>query len=445
MIEYAALAILVLGIFISYMLNKDLFSPAKFYFLSLTIYFFDLFLNRSRHPEIHLIYIILVVVGLVLIFFEHIAMRNSNVMRYKKGPKKQELKHPELTLFYLWVLSFIPVVFQIIAIHIMGGFVSYVKSIALRVDLWSGLGHIFIFIKLFAVINIIYFLVGVAYEVKIKKTWWGLFSLHFLMLLILGFLSGSRGTILMSILYIVIAYHYLNKRIRVVQVAVIFGVFITLVSVLGELRNSYKYSDTQGFILGQGFAGLFSVKPSFPKYGLIPLEIIHDNDSFKLNYGTTFLSLMTNVVPRQIWPGKLETGGVVITKMKEGVEYTGTRNFSTGIVSESMLNFGYGFGMLTAVIILYVSGIAVSLLYGGFLVKLKNGCSATLVASTFYYLLFCGFTGSLLASEFTNLSFTTLTRFVMFQFVWQFIRMDFNPLKMKSTCHGNTHQVRANR
>jgi hypothetical protein len=62
-------SIVILLIFISYVLHSDVFSPSKFYFLSLTLYFFDIFFSNYK-SEIYLAYLYYIILGIVLIFFE---------------------------------------------------------------------------------------------------------------------------------------------------------------------------------------------------------------------------------------------------------------------------------------------------------------------------------------------------------------------------------------
>ncbi|GGK60681.1 hypothetical protein GCM10007963_30930 [Lutibacter litoralis] len=91
------------------------------------------------------------------------------------------------------------------------------------------------------------------------------------------------------------------------------------------------------------------------QYGLQPLEkTIDQTNLFELEYGLTYLTAVTNLIPRKIWPNKPESGGVIITKKHFGDPFGGFSNYTTGLIPEAIINFGILGGVLIAPLILGV-------------------------------------------------------------------------------------------
>jgi len=60
----------------------------------------------------------------------------------------------------------------------------------------------------------------------------------------------------------------------------------------------------------------------------------------------TYVSLLTNFIPRKLYPDKLDTGGIVFTKIYTGDQWGGLSNLATGPVTEGIVNFGFSFGFI---------------------------------------------------------------------------------------------------
>ena len=79
-------------------------------------------------------------------------------------------------------------------------------------------------------------------------------------------------------------------------------------------------------------------------YGIIPLNIIYSSEFNNFQYGLTYLTSVSNFIPKFIWPGKPASSGIILTKFYWGANYEGSTNFSTGIVAEGVMNYGYALG-----------------------------------------------------------------------------------------------------
>jgi len=105
----------------------------------------------------------------------------------------------------------------------------------------------------------------------------------------------------------------------------LFFIDCSLVSLLGGLRNSI--STSSGDIRINSDKG-FKIENTHFKYGLIPLRIIIDSNSIaNYHYGGKYFSLLTNFIPRDFYPGKLDTGGITYTKKYTGDQWRGVIKF----------------------------------------------------------------------------------------------------------------------
>lgn len=402
MIGILLFVFLAICIVISFHVNGDIFSPVKFYFLFLFVYFASIFYDEQS-LYVYLIYVFFMLLGLIFVFIEKSFVGDSNKFNFNKGDLPVSSGK---ILFFLWLLSLIPLGAQAYLISIMGGIEPYISSIQLRVTEWQGLGHIIFMRKIYPIINIVYFIIGVMYKVKNRRLWWFLFVFHFLALVFMGFLSGSRGGVLYGFLFIMIISHYYIKRISISKAFLSIVIFVVVAAFLGSIRNTFSYSSSEGVNLNHEGGSLS--KMHLTRYGIIPLDIILDDEFTNLQHGVTFLSVVTNFVPRSIWPEKPDTGGVVITKFAKGTSYLGTSNYSPGIFAESVINFGYFYGALFSLLISTVVFLIVSYIYKKFIMifcdqkyRVVNFYKAIFFSA--FYLFVITIPGSLLFGEFTNL------------------------------------------
>lgn len=340
MIFFISWLILVL---FSILKNKDLFSPAKFYLLNIGIYFAKIFI-KEYSIYINLIYAILLFIGFFLIVFEP---------KYNIGKMSQQNKE-KLPLKYhtsIWLLSMIPIMAQMILIKQSGGLGDYINNIGQRVVLWRGKGHILEAIKLFSILNLIYF--GIILnnsKLKIEKL---LYLFHFVLFIIIGLLSGSRGGLLWNFVYMTILYNYLKKAVKIKRVVFIGIICLFLASILGIARNGYKYSSEYGLKTGLSKSDSKLETKHF-EYGINPLEIVFDKNIKELEYGKTYMTVFTNLVPRKIWENKPDTGGLIFTKKYTNDQWGGYSNLATGVIVEGMINFGIELGLIFSIVQLSV-------------------------------------------------------------------------------------------
>lgn len=236
----------------------------------------------------------------------------------------------------------------------MGGVEGYVASMTLRVVEWKGFGIHILMIRSILVINLIYFVLIVKLHGVNKKEKIG-FLANFIVFVILALLTSSRSTLLVNIFIMAIIYYYFVRRISSSKIVIMSSILVLFALVLGIARNGYSI-DNGKFSTGLSENGSYNnLEMANFNYGLFPLEKVIDNGYIKhYYYGETYVSAVTNVIPRSIWPNKPKTGGVVFTEDYHNV-HNGYSNYSTGFLVEGIINFGYFTGTLIAFLFLYIT------------------------------------------------------------------------------------------
>lgn len=327
----SCIVLMILSIVVSYYKNKDIFSPVKLYI------FFNIFFYLNIYfSDYSLIILFTYFIQCLIIFLCALVEPYSiNIQNEKLNIK---LSQP---ITIIWLLSSISIINQIVVIIDMGGIFNYIGNIALRVQYFKGKGYILVLNNLISIMNITYFALLLNSKNSTKKHWL-FFFIHFTIFVLMALISGSRSFLLMTILIEIAIFHYLHKRINLIKIMPFFLGIIFLIALLGGVRNSFDTSGKEIKIKGDNI----ELNSKHFEYGLIPLDIVYHSNDKELQYGKTYLSLITNFIPRAIYPDKLDSGGVVFTKIYTGDEWEGRSNLSTGAITEAIINFGPSLGLL---------------------------------------------------------------------------------------------------
>ncbi|WP_041427364.1 O-antigen polymerase [Syntrophomonas wolfei] len=400
------LIIYLILIIISFYINKDTFSPIKFYILYIGVYFLSIFYD-VYNEKVYYIYLLLLLLGLILVIVEP---------KINKPARKMQLDIDySKSIKWLWILSIIPILAQLKLITDMGGIQSYINLIGFRVVMWQGKGIILTLIKMFGIINLVYF--ALILDMKKSNTHIiMIYIMHLCMFITIGLLSGSRGSLLSNFLYMLILYHYMIKRINFKKVTVIVILLILVALGLGEARQSYRVTD-EGLSFNIVSNQAFKDRHEF-KYGVYPLEVVMTSNINELQYGKTFLTAITNFIPRVWWPNKPDPGGVVFTKLYLNNAWEGYSNHSTGIITESIINFGL-LGILVGLVLLFSFMYLLMYYYRQLIISFSK---ITLLRITSYIILLTAIPG-LVTAEWTNLIVGTVIKIVYLVVICSIIRI----------------------
>jgi oligosaccharide repeat unit polymerase len=428
----------------SYVMNKDLFSPVKFYFIALITYFFDIFLN-PQIDDVYESYILYLAFGFILIFVEaRMLLRFSSVLDKFRKRAKPTLNNPLKVFSVIFLLSAIPIFAQLYLISKMGGIVLYVISMKLRVEAWMGLGHIIIFRDLMPIINLVFFIILMCFDFKYKKGIIVVYILHLILTLSIGVLSGSRSGVLNSFLLNLMIFHYLVKQLKPGFLVPFFVFFLVGASFLAEVRDSLRINSDEGVQLVGEDSELSETLANTSTfiYGIIPLKIIYEEEFTNFQYGLTYLTTITNYIPRSIWPGKPDTGGVIITKFKKKHNYEGTTNYSPGLIAEGIINFGYILGPFIAFLLLCIVSYIVIGTYRKIARYLTKHLETNflhlnyniIIRSFFFMIILQQTIGNLTVAESNNIGFNLIKQLIFFAFIdiilLRIIRLNYATTKL---------------
>jgi hypothetical protein len=268
----------------------------------------------------------------------------------------------------------------------------------LRVIEWRGLGWAKTLIATLAVLDLVYFAVGLTR--RRTRLWWTVYALHLSIVLIAGALSGSRSGILNVFALQALIYHYLRRPIRM-RTALIFAAVLVLAGlVLGVAREGFKVEDGTVSV-GLADAEQLLSSPTV-NYGVTPLLLLVESGTRTLAFGSTLLSVVTNAVPRDWWPDKPDTGGVYFTKEYTADEWDGASNLTPTLLGELIINFGWTAGVALYLVVYPLAMAAVIRRYRQLVEQLHGGVDARTAIDFVIYLLWMWSVVALLTGELTN-------------------------------------------
>lgn len=315
--------------------NPDKFSPAKFFLLSFLV--FNAGALGSRAPwQLWLLLLFVLLVGMATVLFEAIARGPATRARPRRPFDERRF------VFWIWLLSMPALLSQIAVVQMFGGIEGYINIIGNRVVELRGLGWAKTMISTITVFNLIYFAVGLTRPRS--RLWWTGYVVHLLCLIVIGLLSGSRSALLTVFAMQLFSVHYLRGGVRLLRAVTVGVVLVASAMVIGVAREGIRLDDdtlSTGLDEAEGLLQL-----SIFNYGVLPLEILLDAGPLRLAYGSTLVSLATNAVPRDWWPGKPDTGGVFFTKEYTGDAWDGASNLTPTFLGESVINFGWAIGVV---------------------------------------------------------------------------------------------------
>lgn len=329
--------------------NHDALSPSKFYLASLLLFFGDVFIG-DYSLDVTMCFVGLIGVGVAYVEKEAQSLRfdevRKNISRLRESHHRdsgQVRFNYDFVPCVIWLASLAPIGVQLLLINWVGGILLYLDAIKSRVVVFEGMGPAFTVLRILPILNLLY-LAFVLTRPRLTLANVLPYCVHFAFLMLVGVLSGSRSAALYPILLAVITIHYVRRRFSVLFLVGLAASLFTAASVLGTIRETFKI-DEDRFELNLHSRESIFMWSGF-RYGLIGLETILADGVHHPKGGFTFLTLFTNFVPRSLWPGKPDSGGVVFTKEYLGDQWDGLSNATPGLLGEFMMNFGIPLGLM---------------------------------------------------------------------------------------------------
>lgn len=319
----------------SFVNSKDIFSISKIYLVILFTFFGQVFLE-NQNPYVSLLVFLLISLSFVTFNLE------SNIS-FNKGKIDLSQKRIRKMVTRIWIISLIPVLSQLYLINSIGDFSSFISSINSRVVAWQNFGTAIMLIKLINVLNYLYFIIIIKFK-PINKWDLILFLAHLFLFVGISLLAGSRSTLLWNFVFMLMFYNFFIKKVSL-RLALFGGMIILFIATfIGYIRASGVKFEDNSFITQEGSSRLEFMNFS---YGVEPLEkLVEESMIASPEYGMTYFTAVTNLVPRSIWPQKPSSGGVIITEKYFNNRYDGFSYYTTGVLPEAIINFGLIPGVL---------------------------------------------------------------------------------------------------
>jgi oligosaccharide repeat unit polymerase len=375
--------------------NRDMFSPGKFYLISFVLFYVGALASPDNY-ELWLLILLVLLIGVATVCLEANATPAPAVHRVSRfGAGKAKERNVAL---WIWLASLPAIAAQIYIVQFFNGIEGYINVIGNRVIELRGLGWAKSLIATVVALNLIYFAVGLTR--RRSWLWWGLFGMHVLIVLVMGALSGSRGSILTVFAVQVFVYHYLRRPVKILYAVPFGAALIALAMIIGVAREGVKVEDSN---LSTGLESHDRVLTlSIFNYGVQPLQILLGAEDLQLANGSTLLSVLTNAVPRDWWPEKPDTGGVFFTKKYTGDAWDGASNLTPTFLGEGVINFGWVGGLVFFLVMNLVVMYFVVRYYRRMLEKSRAPPDAEIAINVVVYVLVMWSAVALMAGEVTN-------------------------------------------
>lgn len=224
-------------------------------------------------------------------------------------------------------------------------------------------------------------------SLKFPKPDYVVLGLFFLVLLLIGFFSGSKGLFLMPVMVVVVAVYYMKNGIRFRHILY----FLTFILFLFPVFNTYRnYSaDGQGQVISDNQSGVqFFIEHGMSRfYGIDSLTLVVRDTPTVMDFqlGETIFPLFVAWIPRQLWEDKPTISfGKIFAETYMGDFFWGTgTSASPTLLGEAYLNWHIP-GML---LVALFAGVIVRSVYL-WLIRFNFGAPAVFIYSQFFLYLF---------------------------------------------------------
>jgi hypothetical protein len=388
----AVCTLTVLAGLLALLTNRDMFSPGKFYLISFVMFYVGALATPGDYELWSLILLVLLI-GIATVCFE---ARSSASVKIAL-PAATHARERNLPLL-IWLASLPAIGAQVYLVQYLGGFEGYVNAIGNRVIETRGLGWAKTLSATIVLLDLLYFAIGLTR--RRSWLWWSGFIVHLGVLLGIGALSGSRGSILTVFPMQLFLYHYLRRPVKILYAMPMGAVLIALAIVIGIARQSLRLD--QGALSGGVDTTDQLLSVSIFNYGVQPLQILLRTGDLQLAHGSTLLSVLTNPVPRVWWPDKPDTGGVYFTNLYTGNAWDSASYLTPTFLGEGVINFGWVGGMAFFLAADLVLMYLLVRFYRRTLAKLRERIDAGVAIDLVVYLLVMWGVVALMVGEVTN-------------------------------------------
>lgn len=241
---------------------------------------------------------------------------------------------------YLYFLIFLPAIISVFFILKILTQANLAELLINRIEAFRGLGGILLLSNLFIFIALFLF---VKYFYTRKHKYLFLYLCTVLFMLALFTAIGSRNSFFIFIITNMCFYFIIGGRLSFFRITaygmalLLIFTFVGLIRVrLGNIENIDVFSSLISNLV-ESLISVFGTDEMF--------RYILEHEFNDWQFGTTFLAGFSNFIPRGIWPDKPLGAGPLITNFinpgSYGIGLSGISSYTTGIITEAYMNFGY--------------------------------------------------------------------------------------------------------
>lgn len=351
-IGFVLFALWLLAAAVSYACIRDIFSPDKLALAALGVFFADIFFSHYPATVQFAYALLLLALASTVIVLSPLVRRAAAEPLALPPPSRTQPNSfsAAVSPVFFWVISMPALAAQVAMIANFGGIEGYIGVLAMRVIEFQGLGWLSAIIQTYSIVDLLYFSFLVTRR-HVAPLAIAVYCVHLLLFVVIALLTGSRGSLLVNFVLMVLVHHLLVRRATLRRLVVVAVSALVVASVLEVAREGVAIGD-EGLVTGlsESREAESSVGFAWATYGTMPLALVLDAPSVNLHYGFTYLTWVTNAIPRALWPEKPDSGGVVLTKEYTGDAWDGASHLSTGLLPEAMINFGQAAGLFVGVL-----------------------------------------------------------------------------------------------
>lgn len=408
----------ILTLFNCLFITRSIISPIMIFIVNSGVFFSSIFLNSHS------------VLAYVIYFTILSCINFHNILIYKWVNVSNNIKVTH-ALFYpktkfLFILLFITLVLYLF-INKFGGLFTFIIASKRGTEEFYGLGHYKTAVGMIYPLGLISYIL---YSFNVSKKPLD-FIINFiiqLFVIFIALLSMSRGTIINYFISLFLCSFILGQKFSKLTYVSFAIIALTFASFLGSVRETINFNDSS-FSLGVENTDT-KFKTEWMEFGTFPIDQIYYNQNNELSYGLTYLTAITNLVPRAIWPKKPDPGGVVFTRDYTNGMYDEFNQYSTGLFPEAMINFGIFGGYIFGVSLFLFLTIGSSYLYYKYILnKFYIHSIKDAFILTFYIYLFLSIP-ALLTAEFTNVITALIIKFLTLLFFYYILKIKIFNIKL---------------
>lgn len=412
--------------FISLRLTRDIASPQLMFCASLFFFFFDIFLTE------HSIYMYgIYIISLLIILASSFINQPQQVLKgkfpeSKSYPSSQLFSMPnyKIPVVLIWLASLPSILAMIYLIIKFDGIFSYIVAAQHGTKSFAGMGPLKTIISTFYPISLYYFALLISTSQPKKE--YIFFLAHFGFFISLALLSLSRGTLLTQFIFMGLVWHFSRKRLSTILIASSLILLLSFASIYGVIRETINSDD------GRFTVGLEDeeqkYKSEWMEFGIFPFEQIMNATHVEKHWGSTYVTIFTNFIPRSIWPEKPDPGGVIFTNEYAPGLYDEYSHYTTGLYPEAIINFGRPIGLIIGALQLALICFLLSIYYRKILFKsyfLPKSPKNILRIVIYVYVTWGA--ANILTGEITSVVIGTIIKIIVVISIFNFFKISFRP------------------